>query len=74
MDRQSVDQVIRDRVQPGLAAHGGGVELIDVRDNKVYVRLTGACGTCPMALMTLKAGVEHALREAFPDLSEVISV
>jgi Fe-S cluster biogenesis protein NfuA len=61
-------------VRPGLEAHGGGVDLVDVKDNKVFVRLTGACGTCPMALMTLKAGVEAALKDAFPELTEVVSV
>jgi Fe-S cluster biogenesis protein NfuA len=74
MDRQSVEQVITDRVKPALLAHGGGIELVDVKDETVFVRLTGACGTCPMALMTLKAGVERALKQAFPELKEVVSV
>lgn len=74
MDRQTVQAVIEDRVKPALLAHGGGIELIDVKDEKVFVRLTGACGTCPMALMTLKSGVERALRQAFPELKEVVSV
>lgn len=74
MDRESVAKVIDERIQPALAAHGGGVDLVDVKEDKVYVRLTGACGTCPMALMTLKSGVEAALKEAFPELSEVVSV
>jgi Fe-S cluster biogenesis protein NfuA len=74
MDRESVAQVIEDRVKPALQAHGGGIELVDVKEQKVYVRLTGACHSCPMAMMTLKAGVERALREAFADLEEVVSV
>ncbi|MBD3237134.1 MAG: NifU family protein [Candidatus Eisenbacteria bacterium] len=74
MDRDSVSKVLAERVRPGLEAHGGGVDLVDVKDNKVFVRLTGACGTCPMALMTLKAGVEAALKDAFPELTEVVSV
>lgn len=74
MDRESVDKFIRERIRPSLEAHGGGVDLVDVKNSTVYVRLTGACGTCPMALMTLKAGVEAALKDAFPELTEVVSV
>ncbi|MCK4412472.1 MAG: NifU family protein [Candidatus Eisenbacteria sp.] len=74
MDHESVAKVIEDRVKPALQAHGGGIELIDVKEQKVYVRLTGACHGCPMAVMTLKAGVERALKEAFTDLEEVVSV
>ncbi|MBP7669243.1 MAG: NifU family protein [Candidatus Eisenbacteria bacterium] len=74
LDREEVVKVLEERVKPALTAHGGGVDLVDVKDNKVYVRLTGACHSCPMALMTLKAGVERALRQAFPDLEEVVSV
>jgi Fe-S cluster biogenesis protein NfuA len=67
MDRDSVAKLIDERVKPSLEAHGGGIELVDVKEEKVFVRLTGACGTCPMALMTLKQGVERALKQAFPD-------
>jgi Fe-S cluster biogenesis protein NfuA len=74
LDREAVVKVLEERVKPALVAHGGGVDLLDVKENKVYVRLTGACGSCPMALMTLKAGVERALRQAFPELEEVVSV
>ncbi len=74
MQKQEVEHVIVEQIRPGLQSHGGGIDLIDVRDNKVYVRLTGACGGCPMAAMTLKAGVERALKQAFPDLEEVVSV
>lgn len=74
MDKQSVSDVIEQQIRPGLAAHGGGIDLIDVKDGKVFVRLTGACGGCPLAAMTLKDGVERALKTAFPDLEGVVSV
>ncbi len=74
LDQVSVSKVIDEEVKPSLEAHGGGIELIAVKDGRVFVRLTGACGTCPMAIMTLKAGVEHTLKEAFPELQEVVSV
>jgi Fe-S cluster biogenesis protein NfuA len=74
MDQTTVSKVIEEQVRPSLEAHGGGIELVAVKDQKVFVRLTGACGTCPMAVMTLKAGVERALKDAFPELQEVVSV
>jgi len=74
MDRDAVEKVLDKNVRPKLAADGGGVDLIDVReDNTIVVKLTGACGGCPFSQMTLKAGVEAELRRSFPDLKEVIA-
>jgi Fe-S cluster biogenesis protein NfuA len=74
LNQESISRVIETQVRPSLEAHGGGIELVAVKDEKVFVRLTGACGSCPMAIMTLKAGVERTLKEAFPELQEVVSV
>lgn len=75
MDKRSIEKVIAEKIRPALAADGGGIELVDVKpDNTVMVRLTGACGCCPFSQMTLKAGVESALKEEFPDIKEVIAV
>jgi Fe-S cluster biogenesis protein NfuA len=74
LNQEAVSRVIEDQVKPSLEAHGGGIELVAVKDEKVFVRLTGACGCCPMAIMTLKSGVERTLKEAFPELQEVVSV
>ncbi len=74
MDKQSVEKVIADQIRPGLESHGGGIDLIEIKEQKIYVRLTGACGGCPMATMTMKQGVERALKASFPDLQEVISI
>ena len=75
MDRAAVEKVIEERIKPKLAAHGGGVDLVEIRDdNIVVVKLTGACGSCPFSIMTLKAGVEAELKRQFPDLKEVVSV
>jgi len=60
-------------IKPALQAGGGDVELIDVNDGVVKLRLTGACGGCPMASMTLKNLVERTLRERVPEIREVIS-
>jgi Fe-S cluster biogenesis protein NfuA len=68
-------KAILDDVRPALQADGGDVELIDVDDQGVVkVRLQGACSGCPMASMTLKNGIERALKEAIPQVKEVVAV
>jgi len=61
-------------IRPQLQADGGGVELVDVSNGTVRVRLTGACGGCPMATMTLKRGVERVIKEQVPEVVEVVAV
>ena len=63
------------QVRPALQADGGDVELVDVSDEGVVsVRLTGACGSCPMSTMTLKMGIEKTLMENLPFVKEVVQV
>ena len=62
-------------VRPALQADGGDVELVDVSDDGIVsVRLTGACGSCPMSTMTLKMGIERTLKEKLPEVKEVVQV
>ena len=62
-------------IRPYLQADGGDVELVEVtEDGVVKVRLTGACGTCPFAQMTLKMGVEQALKKMVPSIKEVVAL
>jgi Fe-S cluster biogenesis protein NfuA len=64
-----------DNVRPTLQADGGDVEFISVSDDgKVSVKLTGACGSCPMAQMTLKMGIENYLKKEIPQVTAVESV
>jgi Fe-S cluster biogenesis protein NfuA len=63
-----------DTIRPALMADGGNVELVDVEDGIVKVRLQGACGTCPSALMTLKQGIEVRVKEDVPEIHEVEAV
>jgi len=63
-----------DQIRPALQADGGDVELVDVKDGTVRVKLTGACGGCPMATMTLKKGIEKILKERVPEVKEVVAV
>ena len=60
-------------IRPALMADGGDVELIDVNDGIVKLRLKGACGGCPMASLTLKNMVERTIREHVPEIKEVVA-
>lgn len=71
--RKKVEDVIN-KIRPALVADGGNVEVVDVKDGIVSVRLTGACAGCPMSTMTLKNGIERLLKEEIPDVKEVVSV
>ena len=62
-----------DKVRPMLQADGGDVELVDVQDGIVKVRLKGACGGCPMSQMTLKNGIERVLKAEIPGVKAVES-
>ena len=62
-------------IRPYLIADGGDVTLVDITDDLVVkVRLTGACDGCPFSLMTLKAGIEQAVRKKLPEIKELIAV
>ncbi|NIP77800.1 MAG: iron-sulfur cluster assembly accessory protein [Gemmatimonadetes bacterium] len=71
---ERVKHVLETRVNPAVASHGGNIALVDVDDADVYLELGGGCQGCGMARVTLKQGVEKMLREAIPDLGEVIDV
>lgn len=64
-----------DRVRPMLMADGGNVDLVEVTDDGVVkLKLTGACGCCPMSSMTLKMGIERILKQEIPEIKEVIAL
>ena len=71
--REKVEAAL-EQIRPALRADGGDVQLVDVNEGVVTVRLTGACGGCPMATMTLRNGIERVLREQVPELKEVVAV
>ena len=75
MDKKIVADFIEAEIAPMLKADGGDIELVEIKDdNTVMVKLKGACGSCPFSQMTLKAGVETALKEKFPEVKSVESV
>jgi Fe-S cluster biogenesis protein NfuA len=73
--RDQVEKAL-DLIRPALQNDGGDVELVDVDEAEkvVKLKLTGACGSCPMSQLTLRMGVERVLREQIPDLKEVVAV
>lgn len=71
--REEIAQALEE-VRPGLQRDGGDIELVDVVDGVVKVRLTGACAGCPMSQMTLKLGVENYLKKKVPGVKAVEAV
>jgi len=68
-------KIALENVRPSLQADGGDVEFVSItEDGVVSVKLTGACGCCPMAQMTLKNGIENYLRKEVPEVSSVVGV
>jgi Fe/S biogenesis protein NfuA len=67
-----VQEVLDDRVNPGLAAHGGVVSLVDIQESRVVLRFGGGCQGCGMADLTMKEGVAAQLKQQIPEISEVV--
>ena len=67
-----VHELIEEKINPGVADHGGHVTLMDVRDGKVYLQLGGGCQGCGMVDVTLKQGIEAMLRAEIPEITEVL--
>jgi Fe-S cluster biogenesis protein NfuA len=81
MDNNQREEIIAkittaiNEVRPYLNADGGDVELMDLTDDLIVkVRLTGACGGCPFSMMTLRAGIEQAIRKKFPEMRDLVAV
>lgn len=69
-----VQQVLKEQVNPAIAAHGGGAELVSVDGAIAYLRLFGGCQGCGLAQVTLKQGIERIILESIPELSQVVDV
>ncbi len=63
-----------EKIRPSLQMDGGDIELVGIDDKVVKVRLRGACGSCPMSVMTLKMGVERIVKEMVPEVESVEAV
>ena len=74
IEKEKIEEILN-RVRPSIQADGGDVELVNIReDNAIELRLKGACNGCPMATLTLKAGIERIIKEEIPEVAEVIAV
>ncbi len=71
--REKVEAALA-QIRPALQADGGDVELVDVNEGVVKLKLKGACAGCPMATMTLQHGIERMLKEQVPEVKEVVAV
>ncbi|MFC1846826.1 NifU family protein [Chloroflexota bacterium] len=70
--KDKVEEVL-DKIRPSLIADGGNVELVEINDGVVKLKLVGACAGCPMSTMTLKNGIERILKQEIPEVKEVVS-
>jgi Fe-S cluster biogenesis protein NfuA len=71
--REKVEAALA-QIRPSLQADGGDVELVDVNEGVVQLRLQGACAGCPMSTMTVQHGIERILKEQIPEVKEVVAV
>lgn len=70
--RERVQELLDTAINPAVAGHGGYIELIDVQDTTVYIRMAGGCQGCGAADVTLKAGIERMIFEEVPEVTEVL--
>ena len=71
---QQVQLVIDEYINPGVAGHGGWVLLKDVKEKKAYVEMGGGCQGCGLSAMTLRQGIEDAIKQAVPDIEEIVDL
>ena len=71
---RKLEKIFDDQIRPALAAHGGGVEVVDIDNNKVYLRLFGGCQGCSSSTATLKEGIEMLIKQNFPEIEDVVDL
>jgi len=71
--QDKVEEVLN-KIRPALIQDGGNVELVEVNDGTVKLKLVGACAGCPMSSMTLKNGIEKILKQEIPEIKAVVAV
>jgi Fe-S cluster biogenesis protein NfuA len=72
--REKIQYLLAHKINPGVAAHAGFVELVELKDNKVYIRLGGGCQGCGAADFTLRQGIDAIIRKEIPEILEVLDV
>jgi Fe/S biogenesis protein NfuA len=71
---RAMEKFFDSTIRPSLASHGGNAEIVDIENDKVFIRLTGGCQGCASSSATLKDGIERLIKENFEDISEVVDV
>ncbi len=71
---KKIEKLFDEQVRPSLAAHGGNVEIIDLDNDKLFVRLSGGCQGCSSSKATLKDGIQTLVKQNFPDITEVVDL
>lgn len=71
---EKVHQVIEELINPRIAAHGGSVELVDVADDTIYIRMMGGCQGCAASALTLRQGVERMVKDEVPEVREIVDL
>ncbi|MDO9288396.1 MAG: NifU family protein [Thermodesulfovibrionales bacterium] len=73
VSKEKVEEVL-EKVRAGLKSEGGDIELVEIKESVVYVKLKGACGTCPMSTLTLRNWVEASIKREIPEVIAVQAV
>lgn len=71
---RKVEAILDEQVRPALAAHGGNVEVVDIDNNKLFIRLQGGCQGCSSSSATVKDGIQRLIQQTFPEIEEVIDL
>lgn len=69
---QEIQRVLDEQINPAVASHGGHIDLLDVKDDSIYIHMGGGCQGCGMAGVTLKNGIEAMIQEHFPEITKII--
>lgn len=69
-----VQRALDEKINPGVGMHGGRVQLMEMRDGAAFIRFDGGCVGCGLSKVTLKQGVDRTLREAFPEISQIVDI
>lgn len=72
--KNKVQLLFDTQINPAVAGHGGNIELVDVKDNRIYIKMGGGCHGCGMANVTLREGIETTVREQLPEIDEILDV
>lgn len=71
---RKIETLFDEQVRPSLATHGGNIEIIDLDNDKLFVRLHGGCQGCSSSKQTLKDGIEQLVKKSFPEITEVVDL